>query len=325
METAWTRCRKAWGAIRGGYEGVEPFGKLISTRGMDPKAWCKSAREWSSERNSKMAGMDESFRQGLELIQKLNEMDAIKKKSVTQIEAESYESFGEKRLASAIESLEKPSQNFAKQEALLHAHWARACGEPLNPRALESSVLGVLRSSWWEVGRDWALELGVLAQEQFKKGVWDLDEEGMLSMCETAAMVGSRYLTELEMEEREDVNGRWSHAWLACCDWPWPEKGLGGEIVEWMRRKWSEGRFSNAKIAERFEELPISPSWDQMMMAKIAADSIFATTPSRENGLARLDSMFMSRREYWALERAVLEEPPRVVDRASEAVKVKRL
>lgn len=272
-----------------------------------------------------MMGMDESFRQGLELIQSLKEMDAAKKRSVAKIESESLESFGEKRLASAIDSLEKPSQKFAKQEAVLHAHWARACGEPLNPRALESSALGVLRSSWWEVGRDWAIELGALAQEQFKSGMWDLDEEGMLSMCEASAMVGSRYLTELEIEEREDVNGRWAHAWMACCDWPWPETGLNAEIVEWMRRKWSEGMFSNAKVAERFEALPPSPTWDQMMMAKIASDSIFATTPEREKGLERLGSMFMSRREHWALKRAVVEPGSGIAESANAQGKGKRL
>jgi hypothetical protein len=254
-----------------------------------------------------MGGLDESFRYGIELIQKLNEMDEGQKRLVSKIESESLESFGEKRLTCAIDALEKPSQKFAKQEAVLHAQWARACGSALSPRALESSVLGVLSSSWWEVGRDWAIELNILAQEQCKKGVWGIDEEGMLSLCEAAAMVGVRYLTELEIEEHEDENSRWSQAWMACCDWPWPEQGLSEEMVEWMRRKWSQGMFSNAKVTERFEKLAAAPTLDQMMMTKIASDSIFASTPEREKGLVRLESVFRGKKEYWALQGSVHE------------------
>jgi hypothetical protein len=65
--------------------------------------------------------------------------------------------------------------------------------------------------------------------------------------------------------------------------------------------------FSNAKVTERFEKLAAAPTLDQMMMTKIASDSIFASTPEREKGLVRLESVFRGKKEYWALQGSVHE------------------
>jgi hypothetical protein len=294
-------------AVVQGKNAVAKNALFKAAKPLSPATWRKRMDEWGRRRATGVA-KDGGCEEGLALIAVLAAMSPQAKASVAQGEKESIFNLGEELLDWASRACDLPDQEWAREQTLLHSSYCQALGAGVDTKALREAAMRTSRCAWWEVANEWGLALAQQARASSRLGTPEWGDEDAQSMCDVVSMCVAKAM--LGCMGGSELDARDLAAWSQCSRWPWPTRILGGQSVDWARRKWRDSFYSGREaIDHALGQLPKEVTWGDLAMARAGMESSggWSGKQGAKDAIDRLKSMFQVEREREALGVAIEE------------------